>query len=358
MENLIQSIYETIKDYRADEDNALVHQSPERIQQWILQFDEGVRIPILTEMDAILRERYRSRLRVQKFLLSAIESLREEYSFKDTVEFLRHAHFLNLQVEGKSQGLMLHILDEILQSTFNISLEECGSNSHSYSIYIDDVLCTGVTIVDNIEKWLADKFSTTKTNLEAVEEGLTKLAFRYIFVHTKNYHKKRAYFKKFRNDNLTASLYAMRVNLWIPNYLDDTSELGVMIPIEENQLPSIQDYQKKINQFVDSHIEGKNYESPAEYFRSSSIPINDKLFTSKENRVIVENAFLSKGIEILSTVNVRNQKIRALGYSIPSSRNFGFGALCFTWRSVPSNAPLVFWYDAPGFMPLFKVDRG
>jgi hypothetical protein len=50
--------------------------------------------------------------------------------------------------------------------------------------------------------------------------------------------------------------------------------------------------------------------------------------------------------------------MRALGYSLPSLKDFGFGALCFTWRNVPNNAPLVFWYSGGGFTPLFKVTRG
>ncbi len=358
MENLIQSIYETIKDYRADEDNEFVHQSPERIQRWILQFDEGVRIPILTEVDAILKDRYRSRVRIQGFLVLAIESLRVEYSINETTEFLRNSQFLNLQLFGKSQGAMLQILDEILQATYNISLSECGSVSHAYSIYIDDVFCTGVTLVANMENWLSDKFSSTKTNLEAVNEGLTKLAFRYVFLHTKNYHKKRSYFKKYNSSNLTDSLNAMQANKWISNYQEITSDVGIALPIEENQPNSTLDYQKKVDTFVDTYIEGKNYQVPKEFFRQKHIPIVEKLFTSKENRIIVENALLLKGIEILSTVHVRYENIRPLGYSIPSSRNFGFGALCFTWRSVPNNAPLVFCYDAPGFIPLFKVNRG
>lgn len=32
--------------------------------------------------------------------------------------------------------------------------------------------------------------------------------------------------------------------------------------------------------------------------------------------------------------------------------------LCFTWRNVPNNTPLVFWNPGGGFHPLFKVKRG
>ena len=88
------------------------------------------------------------------------------------------------------------------------------------------------------------------------------------------------------------------------------------------------------------------------------MPASEDFFTSAASRQLLENVFLSKGIEILNNVNARNKSIRALGYSIPSLKNFGFGALCFTWRNVPNNTPLVFWYVGGGFSPFFKVHRG
>ena len=73
----------------------------------------------------------------------------------------------------------------------------------------------------------------------------------------------------------------------------------------------------------------------------------------KTNRL--ERIFLEKGIEILdNTESKAKQQMRALGYSLPSYKDFGFGALCFTWRNVPNNTPLVFWYAGGGFYPLFE----
>ena len=81
-------------------------------------------------------------------------------------------------------------------------------------------------------------------------------------------------------------------------------------------------------------------------------------FNTANKREVGDLAFLRKGIEILEHTNVNNKNMRALGYSIPSLKNFGFGALCFTWRNVPNNTPLVFWYAGGGFTPLFVVSRG
>ena len=144
----------------------------------------------------------------------------------------------------------------------------------------------------------------------------------------------------------------------IENYISDTSKIDLIMPIEEN-IQSIINYKDDIIVLVDDHTrEFTEKKSPEEFYRPSNKPVTEEFFTSAENREIVERAFLKKGIEILNAATTTNKNIRALGYSIPSHKNFGFGALCFTWRNVPNNAPLVFWYLGGGFTPLFKVQRG
>ena len=96
---------------------------------------------------------------------------------------------------------------------------------------------------------------------------------------------------------------------------------------------------------------------PDEFYRPANTPDNEEFFTSPENRKVIENVFLHKGIQILDNANSQIPNIRTLGYSLPSLKDFGFGALCFTWRNVPNNAPLVFWYSGGGFTPLFNVVR-
>ena len=51
-ENLIASIASIISDYRATDLGAL---TTEHIERWVLQFDDAVQLPILNEMDHILK---------------------------------------------------------------------------------------------------------------------------------------------------------------------------------------------------------------------------------------------------------------------------------------------------------------
>ena len=59
--NLLTSITNTIKDYRAGE---IAELTPDHVDQWISQFDENVQLPILRELDHIFKFTYVSKDKV------------------------------------------------------------------------------------------------------------------------------------------------------------------------------------------------------------------------------------------------------------------------------------------------------
>jgi hypothetical protein len=355
MDKLIQSIHQTLSDYRADEGNDSVRITPAGIQEWIFQFEEADRIPILKELDNIFKKRYYSKSQVENLLATVVEFLSKEYKFDNEKEFLNNTVFISTQPKGKSQRVMLDILDTIIQAKYSVSLAECGSVSKKYSIYLDDILCTGLKLITDTKTWAEEQYSPDKTNKQAVEENLTKLIFVYVFIHTKNYKLKEK--EMYYISRGIADKHKMYRAVEIDNCVEPKSKIDLIMPVEEeDQL--VVDYKNNTISTVDEYTKRYNRTSPEEFYRSDTIPATEGFFTSPENRKIVERAFLKKGIEILNAANVSNKNMRALGYSIPSHKNFGFGALCFTWRNVPNNAPLVFWYLGGGFTPLFKVRRG
>jgi hypothetical protein len=357
MEQLITSIYQTLEDYRADENRPLVRMTTERIRNWINQFDNDLRVPILTELDNIFKKRYCSKSKVKNFLDQVIQVLTKDFNFNNATEFLKNSDFLNLQPDGKSQRIMLSLFDELIQEKYGISLSDCGTTSKKYSIYIDDILCTGLTLISDIKEWSEKDFTEGKTNKQAVADGSTILVFAYVFIHEKNYYKKKAEMR-FKISNEVANNHKMYRMTEIENGIGQTSKIDLLYPLENGQPQSVTDYKNEIIERVNNHTTRYNTVSPEEFYRPTEQPANEQFFSSAQNRVIVENAFLVKGIEILRNANPTNKNMRALGYSIPALKNFGFGALCFTWRNVPNNAPLVFWYSGGGFTPLFKVTRG
>lgn len=356
MEQLINSIYQTLEDYRADENSPVPRMTAERIRNWINQFDNELRIPILTELDNIFKKRYCSKSKVKDFLDQVIQVLTKDFAFKSATEFLKNSDFLNLQPEGKSQRIMLSLLDELIQEKYELSLADCGTTSKKYSIYIDDILCTGLTLISDIKDWAKQSFSLNKTNAEAVADNSTILVFAYVFLHKKNYLKKVFEMKKKISDEISTKHKMYRL-ISIENDLNTTSKLDFIYPIEEGQTDRVTSYKNEIANKVDAHVNGR-WSTKEEFYRPPNLPTKEDFFSTSENRIIIENAFLQKGIEILDTANSQIPNMRALGYSLPALKDFGFGALCFTWRNVPNNAPLVFWYSGGGFTPLFKVTRG
>ena len=131
-----------------------------------------------------------------------------------------------------------------------------------------------------------------------------------------------------------------------------TSNLQILKPLENQNNNKVTNYKNKINEKVENYISNRFF-SREDYYRTNDIPQNEEFFTTPENRIRYENIILLKGIEILENSVTSKPNIRALGYSLPSIKDFGFGTLCFTWRNVPNNTPLVFWYSHGGFTPLF-----
>jgi hypothetical protein len=356
MEKVIEEIFETIQDYRLD-DIAAAKMSKDRIAQWINQFDESVRLPILVELNQIFKIRYISKTKAKHFLQLVITKLSEDFGFENELEFLENVTFLDLQPNGKSQKILLGLLDKLLEEKYGIRLSDCGKKSTKYSIYIDDILCTGLTLISDIVKWSKQQFLNGKTNKMAVEDNSTKLIFTYIFIHNKNYNKKKAEMR-YKISGSFADHHKMYRLIAVENQMDHSAKLNLVLPSELTVSEPIAAYRNKIIEEVDSYTQRYNNTSPEEFYRNADLPVNEEFYSSPGNRDIMEKAFLEKGIEILANTNVINRNMRALGYTLPSLKNFGFGALCFTWRNVPNNAPLVFWYSNGDFIPLFKVSRG
>jgi hypothetical protein len=356
MEQLITDIQRILEDYRAGEKRD-VQVTTEGITIWIKQFERDVRLTILTELKHILKSRYFSKSRAQTQLAKLIEVLTRDFNYNSEKEFLEHAVFLDLQDIGKSQKAMLELLESIIQEKYGMQLKDCGSKSKRFSVYIDDVLCSGLTLKQNIESWSKKEFQAGKTNQVAVEDGSTELILMYFFLHEKNWRKKKSEFKRNLSKNFSDNINVYRV-VEISNQVEDASPLDLLYPVEDNQPQIVIDYKDMVVKHVDEYTEKNHYVSPEEFYRPSDRPKKESLFTSPENRIIVENEFLRKGVEILNSSNANNKQIRALGYSLPSQKNFGFGALCFTWRNIPNNTPLVFWYLGGGFTPFFKKKSG
>jgi hypothetical protein len=356
MEQLIDEVFEQLKDYRADELLPNVKMTKGRIKHWIEQFDENDRVFILTELKHIFSKRYCSKSGVKTFLKAVVDKLTKDLNYKSAQDFLRMTIFLDLQPNGKSQKVMLKLLSELLTENYQFNIQDCGSIQKKHFVYIDDILCTGNTLIQDIKEWSGSEYAAGKTNLEAIKDNSAELIFAYVFIHAKNYQKKKAEMRHKINDGNTLN-HKMYMRMEIDNNEGNvSSSLDFIFPLE-TQDQEITDYKEKIIAQVDEHTQRYNSNSPEEFFRADGRPQTEKLFTSAENRNRFEAIMLKKGVYILNHANTRIKNMRALGFSLPSQKSFGFGTLCFTWRNIANNTPLVFWYAGGGFYPLFVKNQ-
>ena len=356
MEKLIAEVFEQIKDYRADEIMPTVKMTKDRIKRWINQFEENDRMFILTELKNIFNKRYYSKESIKKFLKSVVDKLTIDLNYTSTQEFLKRAIFLDLQPIGKSQKIMLKLLSEIFYESYNFNINDCGTIQKKYFVYLDDILCTGNTLIQDIREWCTGVYCNGKKNLDAIKDKSSELIFGYVFIHEKNYQKKKAEMRHKIDDALSSNYKMYRLIEIENNEGNFSSSLDFILPLETDDHEVIE-YKKKIISQVDEYTKRYNKTSPEEFYRIAARPEKEVLFTSPENRNRFESLMLKKGIYILNHSSTRKNNMRALGFSLPSQKNFGFGTLCFTWRNIANNTPLVFWYGGGGFFPLFVKNQ-
>lgn len=352
MKKLINELYSIICDYRKDEDDTM---SKERIETWINNFAKEDQIFVLEELIHIFKQRYISQKRAIEILRGHIEMLTKELKYDSTLRFLKDCYFLEIQPEGKSQKILLELLDKILKEEYGISISECNNVPSKFFIYLDDILCTGDTLMKNLTKneddskgWFYHTDENGLTNLDLFKKNKSQLILIYFAIHKLNMGKKLKSLEYLLNIRI---MYGWEYE--IENDIDNPdSKLDFIFPSENIKDKAIQKCQKQIEE----KIHGKGYHLNEQIkYRADNRPKTESLFSSVNNRNRFEKIVLSKSIELYNHSSSLKNNIRAkpLGYGLFSELSLGFGTLFFTWRNVPFNVPLVFWYQ-DGWVPLFK----
>lgn len=324
--------------------------TPEHILAWVSQFNEDDREFILEELLHIFKKTYFSKERCKKLLKSYLEYWTKEFHYSDVQSFIVETAFLDLQPPLKSQRKLLVFLDEILKEFYGCSLIYSGQQIKRY-IYLDDVLSTGGTIYKDLEKWFNDNnnIDTTKTNFQFIKDKKININVCLLCCHTWGLSN-----TEYRLMQSIDASVKKNINwFWfheIQNNLKGYNQsLNHMLPINENN--------QIINEYLNSIDAIANTDRA---FRPITQPHVDKLFSSPASRNRLETLFLVKGIEILSRVEeLKVKQIRPLGYTVKSHKTFGLGTLFFSYRNIPNNCPIVFWWANNNWRPLFVLkNRG
>lgn len=342
MKVLAQNIVSILHDYH----NYLGFQfKEERVLEWVNQFEEDDREFLLQELLHLLHQGiYINEEQGRQMIIKRIEVLTAEFGYKTPVDFLANTEVLQLQPEGKSQHYLLVLLDQEIQKKYGIGLKQCGTVSRKYTFYIDDVLATGGTAFKDLSKWLKQKAGETITNLKRVTNNETILIVSFFCRHTAANVSWRLKLD-LKNDDII-KLIKFYYNYEIQNHptFPPNPKFNFAYPVDE-KIQTIQDYFESIDAV-----------SNAEHaFRKLNSPVVEKLYSSPENRNRFERIILLKGIELLQKARELKPNHRPLGAGFPSYKTFGTGTLFFTWRNISNTCPIVFWWEAGGWLPLFPL---
>jgi hypothetical protein len=341
LEKTIAEILSIISDYH---NHRGFQFSVAHILSWSNQFKEGDREFILQELLHLLRQGiYISEKKGRTLLITRIETLSKRFGFAKPILFLANTEFLRLQSSGKSQDILLQLLNEELIEKYGMGLAQCGTISKKYAVYLDDVLATGNTIFGDLSDWLPIPAGDGESNLEKVikrEKILVVSVFCLHLWHTVDWRLK---IKLGKDEILRKILYFRDYEIQNhPKFVNQ--RLNFAYPVAQ-QPQQVLDYL--------GGLDATAHEAVA--FRKENLPTTETFYSSAANRIRFENILLHYGIELLGKAATLKPNHRPLGATFPSYKTFGTGTLFFTWRNISNTSPIVFWWEAGGWRPFFPL---
>lgn len=315
----LESIATTIRDYRAGE---IAEPTPEHVDQWVTQFDVDVQVPILVELDHVLKKTYINRDKVLQFLRSLINT--EKLVGADPCSFWRDVKFLDIQGAGNSQREMLSIFNTLLFEECGLEIVDCGINSEVF-LYLDDASFTGNRILGDLSNWIRVQAPNRAT----------------VYVVTFALHRGGHFYAEREIQNVArANGKEIELRWWRCLLIEDRmSHINTSDVLRPTSLPDdqlIRDYAASLRFRPTIRLPGGHGEN--------------EFFSSEEGRHVLEQHLLTAGANIRDMCPYLNKYQRPLGNVLLET--LGFGSTLVTFRNCPNNTPLAFWVDNPWY-PLF-----
>lgn len=348
LDALVEKTYDILKDFRKDDG---VQITREGIREWAEQFGEDAEF-MLSETNHILQQTYLTKDTAIELLRSYIKDHLKRYRYPDVVSYLKDVCFFRLQPAGKSQNVLVDMVEEIIHDDYGLKVADFWDYPKKLFIYFDDMLVTGGTIERDLARWINEGNRITELNNRTINLEVDLIVEHRFGQKMMPYRLGRRTGQDLNTDN---------IHIWhyyeIENHLKLYSGYGIQhlnavaIPVREYLSHEAIEYWENLN--ADRY--------PEYAFRSENMPATEEFFTSAENRIRYEQILVDKGLYIIGQIRGEiGGNIRPLGFINPSYKTLGVGTLFFTWRNVPNNSPLVFWWDVPGhnWKPLFPARRG
>lgn len=290
---------------------------------WINQFPGDVQLPMLQELDHVLKQTYISRKRAIEYLEGLITAVK--LTGTNSCDFWKRANFLNIQKNGYSQKELLALFDDILKEKCDLTTSECGAPEGDF-IYLDDAIFSGNRMRNDLEDWIA-RDAPTHAVIHVVAFVMHALGKYLSEKELKN--KIMSSGKDIKIKYWCARLYENRKFfkkdsevLW-PATLPDDSDLKTYMELHHN-FP------------FEARPEGGNL-GP---------------FSSEQSRQLLERELLIAGVKIRTACNNPKDVLRPLGFSL---FGLGFGSMVVTFRNCPNTCPLALWWGDPAIYKLCQT---
>ena len=319
--NLLASIANTIKDYRAGE---IAEPTPEHADRWIRQFGEDVQVPMLRELDHVFKQTYFPKVEVER-RLRALVNQPPDRSVQPPCAFWERAHIFSIQRNGESQATLRGLLGGFLHYECGVNIDDVNAEGQIF-VYLDDALFSGRRLVQDLAAWMPNAPSTS-----------------VVYVCVIASHSYGEFWCQQTRIPAISSEHGKKVNLqfWrfkgFENRRAYRDRAEVLWPVAVPDNPDVVEYLSS---------EGHSLEGfqPRAVSRNPIPP-----FATESGRQLLEAEFLRAGTRIINSHNDVSPALKPLGFS---SFEPGFGSLVSFYRNCPNNTPLALWWSLGGWYPL------
>lgn len=319
---LLVSIAETTADYREGE---IDPPTPSHVDRWVNQFEEKVQLPILEEMDHVLRQTYLSKKLCAIFFASLIDN--ERLTGGDPRGFWGESHYLNIQKKGRSQDEMRKSFGVEMARKLEINIDQCGKTGGAY-IYLDDAIFTGYSAQRDISAWIEENAPDNITVYIIVIA-----AYRY-----GEYWCKKTLEELIKETGKKMEIHILS-SLQLENRVFYSSMSEVLWPSTFPDSAALQEYLAYLRLEFEEKRDLFEFKS-----RQASDKLHNRIFSSEARRQLLEREFLLAGVRIRNFSYNPESDLRPLGFN---RGGIGFGSTIVTYRNCPNNAPLALWWGDP-----------
>ena len=327
-ENNLAHLTNIIKNYRKGE----LDFTPDvdHISKWLSQFSPENQDVILQETLHVFQEWYFTNEYVDEKIDRIPSNLQKNYDYPTIHAVCDSVSFLSSQKDGTSQRTIISRLAERMCDRYGISIKTEIDEDINHYVYFDDGLYTGSRARKDLEEIIC--YLPKNSTLEVFYIVACKSAFSY----TKKKVSEQA---DQRGITLIMQSLKMLYNVKASEWSKDGQEwwytrhdcLWPMTSLKAD---------KDVCEYTGS-LTGISNAAKKFLFRKANWASDAGIFTTVENRAIVEKEFLLQGIKILESVSER-KGIYPLGYN--ASPSLGLGSFCAFEMNISNTCPLVLWW--------------